>query len=250
MRESRRLDRAGRGAGHGNTQQGKPSPAPKKEERAKGTVVVSKAYLDELLRGVTCGGGEWTKSHVVVDHSEIPGLGEVAPSRHSSHAVASHKKNTPPKDTNQTPLTNGDPLLTNAPPPLTNTYLPLTNAQLPSHHSHPTGDYSKTLSKHDLWLCDLAQQAEEQRRKKESERKREKCAIVEEYNPWGRPGAGAPLRTSSGNLLTDLRRRGGVGERAEEQERRKLQEDGECWPTHEYTSLSCGVFSCDPLSTP
>ena len=235
MRESRRPDWAGRGAGHGNTQQGKPSPAPKKEERAKGTVVVSKAYLDELLRGVTRGGGEGPNSHVVVDHSEIPGLGEVAPSRHSSHAVANCKENTPPKDANQIPLTNADPVLTNAPPPLT-------NAQLPSHHSHPTGDCSKTLSKHDLWLRDLAQQAEEQRRKKETERKREKCAIVEEYNPWGRPGAGAPLRTSSGNLLTDLRRRGGVGERTEEQERRKLQEDGECWPTHEYTSLSCDVF--------
>ena len=222
MRERRRPDRAR----HGNTQQRKPSPpVPRKEERTKGTVVVSKAYLDELLRGVTHRGREGPKNHVVVDHSEIPGLGEVAPSRHSSHAVA--KENTPPKDTNQIPLMNGDPLLTNAPPPLTNTYLPLTKAQPPSHHSHPTGDCSKTLSKHDLWLRDLAQQAEEQRRKKEIERKREKCAIVEEYNPWGRPGAGAPLRTSSGNLLTDLRRRGGVGERVEEEGRRKLQEDGE-----------------------
>ena len=220
MRESRRPDRAGREARHGNTRHGKPSsPAPRKEERGKGTVVVSKAYLDELLRGVTGGKGEGPKNHVVVDHSEIPGLAEVAPSRHSSHAVASHKENTPPKDTNQFPLTNGDPLLTNAPPPLM-------NAPPPSHHSPPTGDCSKTLSKHDLWLRDLAQQAEEQRRKKEIERKREKCAIVEEYNPWGRPGAGAPLRTSSGNLLTDLRRRGGVGERVEEEGRRKLQEDG------------------------
>ena len=212
MRESRRPDRAGREARHGNTQQGKPSPAPRKEERGKGTVVVSKAYLDELLRGVTHGGREGPKNHVVVDHSEIPGLEEVAPSRHSSHAVA--KENTPPKDTNQITLMNGDPLLTNAPPPS-------------HHHSPPTGDCSKTLSKHDLWLRDLAQQAEEQRRKKEIERKREKCAIVEEYNPWGRPGAGAPLRTSSGNLLTDLRRRGGVGERTEEEGRKKLQEDCE-----------------------
>ena len=220
MRESRRPDRAGRGAGHGNTQQVKPSPAPRKEERAKGTVIVSKAYLDELLRSVTCGGGEGPKRHVVVDHSEIPGLAEVAPSRHSSHAVANHKENTPPKDTNQIPLTNADPLLTN-------TYLPPTNAQPPSHPSHPTGDCSKTLSKQELWLRDLAQQAEEQKRKKETEKKREMCAIVEEYNPWGRPGAGAPLRTSSGNLLTDLRRRGGVGERAEDEGKRKQQEDGE-----------------------
>ena len=228
MRESRRPDRTGREAGHGNTQQGKPSPAPRKEERAKGTVVISKAYLDELLRGVTRGKGEGTKSHVVVDHSEIPGLAEVASSRHSSHAVA--KENTPPKDTNQIPLMNGDPLLTNAPPPLT-------KAQPTAHHSHPTENCSKTLSKHDLWLRDLAQQAEEQRRKKEIERKREKCAIVEEYNPWGRPGAGAPLRTSSGNLLTDLRRRGGVGERAEEEGRRKLQEDGELLTQHMNTQV-------------
>ena len=225
MRESKRPDRAGRGSGKGNTQQGKPSPAPRKEERNKGTVVVSKAYLDELLRGVAHGEGEGPKSHVVVDHSEVPGLAEIAQSRHSSHTVASHKENTPPKNTDQIKkLTTGEP---------------------PSHPSHSTEDYSKTLSKRDQWLCDLAQQAEEQKRKKETEREREKCAFVEEYNPWGRPGAGAPLRTSSGNLLTDFRRRGGAGERAEEGGRRRELENGEhtVLATHEYTSSSCPVFS-------
>ena len=29
----------------------------------------------------------------------------------------------------------------------------------------------------------------------------------EGYFPWGRPGGGAPLRSSSGNLLVDYRRR-------------------------------------------
>lgn len=226
MRESRRPDRAGRGSGKGSTLQGKPSPAPRKEERNKGTVVVSKAYLDELLRGVAHEGGEGPKSHVVVDHSEVPGLAEIAPSRHTSHTVASHKENTPPKNTG--------PLLTTAGPL--------------SHPSHTTEDHSKTLSKHDQWLRDLAQQAEEQKRKKEREREKEKCAFVEDYNPWGRPGAGAPLRTSSGNLLTDFRRRGGAGERAEEGGRRREQENGEhsVLATHEYTSSSCAVF---PLST-
>ena len=229
MRESRRPDRAGRGSEKGNTQQGKPSPAPRKEERNKGTVVVSKAYLDELLRGVAHGGGEGVKSHVVVDHSEVPGLAEVAPSRHSSHTVASHKENTLPKDADQ--IKNAGPLLTTGEPP--------------SHPSRPIEDYSKTLSKHDQWLRDLAQQAEEQKRKKEREKEREKCAFVEEYNPWGKPGAGAPLRTSTGNLLTDFRRRGGVGERAEEGGRRREQGNGEqdVLATHEYTSSSCPVFS-------
>lgn len=232
MRESRRPDRAGRGSGKGNTQQGKPSPAPRKEERNKGTVVVSKAYLDELLRGVAHGGGEGVKSHIVVDHSEVPGLAEVAPSRHSSHTVASHKENTPLKDADQ--IKNADPLLMTGEPP--------------SHPSHSTEDYSKTLSKRDQWLRDLAQQAEEQKRKKEREKEREKCAFVEEYNPWGRPGAGAPLRTSTGNLLTDFRRRGGAGERAEEGGRRREQGNGEqaVLATHEYTSSSFPVF---PLST-
>lgn len=227
MRESSRSDRAGRGSEKGSTQQGKPSPAPRKEERNKGTVVVSKAYLDELLRSVAHGEGEGPKSHIVVDHSEVPGLAEIAPSRHSSHTVATHKENTPPKNT--------DPLLMTAGPL--------------SHPSHSTEDHSKTLSKHDQWLRDLAQQAEEQKRKKETEREREKCAFVEDYNPWGRPGAGAPLRTSSGNLLTDFRRRGGAGEKAEEGGRRRREEgNGEhsVLATHEYTSSSCPVF---PLSS-
>ena len=144
--ERRQPDRPGRGSGKWNTQQGKRSPAPRKE-RNKGTVV-SKAYLDELLRSVAHGGGEGAKSQVVVDHSEVPGLAEVAPSQHSSHTVASHK-NTPPKDADQ--MKNADPLLTTGEPP--------------SHPSHPTGDHSKTLLKHDQWLRDLAQQAEELKRK-------------------------------------------------------------------------------------
>lgn len=28
----------------------------------------------------------------------------------------------------------------------------------------------------------------------------------EEYNPWGRPGGGAPVRTQSGNIVADYKK--------------------------------------------
>ena len=31
--------------------------------------------------------------------------------------------------------------------------------------------------------------------------------VAEDYNPWGKPGCGAPMRTSSGNVITDYRRK-------------------------------------------
>ena len=61
------------------------------------------------------------------------------------------------------------------------------------------------------------------RLKREAEKQRENDSITDDYNPWGRPGAGAPIRSESGNLLTDYRTRGRV---AEEGGRRKPN-DGE-----------------------
>lgn len=29
---------------------------------------------------------------------------------------------------------------------------------------------------------------------------------VEEYNPWGRPGGGAPIRTQSGSVVADYKK--------------------------------------------
>lgn len=39
----------------------------------------------------------------------------------------------------------------------------------------------------------------------------EKDEEPEEYSPWGRPGAGAPLRTQSGNVVADFRKMNQVG---------------------------------------
>lgn len=34
---------------------------------------------------------------------------------------------------------------------------------------------------------------------------------MEEYDPWGRPGGGAPVRTQSGNVVTDYKKMVKVG---------------------------------------
>ncbi|KAL4624598.1 centrosome and spindle pole associated protein 1-like isoform X2 [Arapaima gigas] len=51
------------------------------------------------------------------------------------------------------------------------------------------------------------QDRQEQRRHEEEHRKRYEAKLEDEmkaYNPWGRSGAGAPLRDQLGNLITDL----------------------------------------------
>ena len=187
-------EEAGRRSRHG-----KPIPASRrqKEERGNETVVISKTYLDELLRVNGGPGVSGSGSHVVVDPGDVPGLLDSTQPQHISHAVASHK--TVPSD--GTPV--GHP---------------------PNHtHREQELECNPSLSQHDQWLRDLSKQVEDQRRKRESEKLREKEPIIEDYNPWGRPGGGAPIRSESGNLLTDYRTRGRV---AEEGGRRKPN-DGE-----------------------
>jgi len=61
--------------------------------------------------------------------------------------------------------------------------------------------------------------------KREAEKQQENDSIAEDYYPWGRPGGGAPIRSESGNLLTDYRTRGRVAEVTGKAKRRR-QEDG------------------------
>lgn len=189
---------------HENTRQGKPIPASRRreEEGGKETVVISKTYLDELLR-MNSGEVGGSRSHVVVDARNVPGQQDTMQPQHSSHTAASHKNTVP---------NNGIP---------------------PSNHTHREQESKQPLSQHEQWLRDLSKQAEEQRKKREAEKQREKESFTEDYNPWGRPGGGAPIRSESGNLLTDYRTRGRVAEK----EGKRRQEDGEhginfCWHAH------------------
>lgn len=151
--------------------------ATKQQKSSQETVIVNKEYLDKLLRlsmlaEDTQAASRELKgiSHVVLDHSQVPGLTQqrssIAPGRdkHPSGAAEGSQ---------------GDRVAT-----------------------------QRHRSVHDQWLDDLAAQAEEQKMRREAERKQKKLPVVEkEYNPWGKPGCGAPMRSSSGNLLTDFHRK-------------------------------------------
>ncbi|XP_032223089.2 serine/arginine repetitive matrix protein 1 [Nematostella vectensis] len=53
------------------------------------------------------------------------------------------------------------------------------------------------------WKEELDKQVASAKQKKEQEKQKDQ---FKEYNPWGRPGAGAPIRTQSGNVLADYHR--------------------------------------------
>ncbi|KAL5474507.1 hypothetical protein EMCRGX_G026463 [Ephydatia muelleri] len=151
--------------------------ATKQQKSAQETVIVNKEYLDKLLRMSMLAEGTQPASkeaggisHVVLDHSQVPGLGQ----QRSPVALGRDKYPSGAAEGSQ-----GDRVAT-----------------------------QRHRSVHDQWLDDLAAQAEEQKMRREAERKQSKLPVVEkEYNPWGKPGCGAPMRTSSGNLPTDFHRK-------------------------------------------
>ena len=159
-----------------------------KPTESANTVVVSKQYLDELLRMSVMRedvkGGN-TVTHVSLDPSQVPGL---------ESTIASNTSSTHQKPVNQTPV---KPLLPN----ITNDQESPPNYQA-AHH----GNQGK-----EQWLNDLAIQAMEQRQRKKSEKMRQKQTSPEEYFPFGRPGGGAPIRSQSGQLLTNYRFRSQMG---------------------------------------
>lgn len=74
--------------------------------------------------------------------------------------------------------------------------------------------------------------------KREAEKQQENDSIDEDYYPWGRPGGGAPIRSESGNLLTDYRTRGRVAEVTGKAKRRR-QEDGKFYAHDPYMYTCC-----------
>ena len=174
------------------------------------TVVISKSYLDELLRmsviirdeardkkanrdqNVPKDRNEVRREdstrHVDIDASEIPGLGSASATKHisaTSSRLIEHAQNSA---TTQQANYQGH------------------TSHAPQHSEHQVNNY-QGLSPREKWLQELAAQVEEQKAKKERNRLQEQQSTVEEYFPFGRPGGGAPIRSQSGMLLTDYRSR-------------------------------------------
>ena len=64
------------------------------------------------------------------------------------------------------------------------------------------------LSQREQWLADLNDQAAEKKARREQEqRRKQEAAVDEDYNPWGRPGCGAPILSQTGQVVTDYRQR-------------------------------------------
>ena len=111
-----------------------------------------------------------------------------------------------------------------APPPVTHLALPSASSPNVVRSSGWRTDIAhKTQErvKQEWQAAELQKQIEEKRRKKEKleheRRQREAKEAAEEaaYNPWGRVGAGAPLRDDTGQLHADLRLKNAATEQPE-----------------------------------
>ena len=178
------------------------------------TVVISKSYLDELLRmsvvireeardkktnvnqNVPRERDEFTRErsgrHVDIDSSAIPGLGNASATKHIS-ATSSRPTEHAQSSATTHQQANYQGHTPHAPPQ--------------AQHSEYQATNYQGLSPREKWLKDLAAQVEEQKAKKERKRLQEQQSTVEEYFPFGRPGGGAPIRSQSGAVLTDYRSR-------------------------------------------
>lgn len=171
------------------------------------TVVISKSYLDELMRmSVTVHNEasdnrgshsnqnipkdrnefrrEGNGGHIDVDASEVPGLGSASATKHVSATSSRPTEHAQISATAQ------------------HRY----QGHTPRHAPQQANNY-EGLSPREKWLQELAAQVKEQKAKKERNRLQEQRSTVEEYFPFGRPGGGAPIRSQSGALLTDYRSR-------------------------------------------
>ncbi|XP_058960724.2 coiled-coil domain-containing protein 66 isoform X4 [Pocillopora verrucosa] len=63
-----------------------------------------------------------------------------------------------------------------------------------------------TLSKNLQWKKELDEQIALKQELKAKRKLLDKDNEFEEYNPWGRPGGGAPVRTQSGNIVADYKK--------------------------------------------
>ena len=176
------------------------------------TVVVSKSYLEQLLRMSVAG--------------PPPAASSVAPAQQGpAHRVPAHAAG-PALSAGITsaPHIQPDPTLVPGllPPWAAREQGPTIHA-LADRQADRAQQQAAALSPQEQWAADLAQQRREQAaRREEEERQRRgdrECAPQEEYFPWGRPGGGAPIRTTSGTLLTDYSTRS----RAVEEMRRSKQ---------------------------
>ena len=189
------------------------------------TVVISKSYLNELLRmsvnvrdeargknatnsdqvapKSSVGNGarrEESGRHVDIEASEIPGLSNVS--------TIKHVATIPMQQTVHVPHTRHAQSTTQQANYQGYTPQHTGNAGMPT----ATQANGQGLSPHEKWLQELAAQVEEQKAKKERNRLLEQQSKVEEYFPFGRPGGGAPIKSQSGTLLTDYRSRTRVQE--------------------------------------
>lgn len=171
------------------------------------TVVISKQYLDELLRmsvmrdDVKVGSNVMRDSVKVgsnVTHEDIrvPVINDVTHVNLDPTQVPELEANT---------SSHHQPVVTQSPPKPHNSSI---NHQgpPPGHQTTPHGNQGK-----EQWLYDLAIQAKEQRERRESEKLRQKQNSPEDYFPFGRPGGGAPITSETGQVLTNYRHRGQMG---------------------------------------
>ena len=138
-----------------------PRAAPQRAEQVKdrNTVVISKDYLDQLLRMSVMAGTDSTPqprqpvaAHVTLDHSQLPGYNDKVESHtHYEIPVAI------------TPVTAALSTTTpHQPPPCDSVATTLSPPAKQPQSSSPRG---RGLA-HEQWLAGLALQAEEQRKKK------------------------------------------------------------------------------------
>ncbi len=138
-------------------------------------MVVSKSYLEDLLRLTVAPSVNKDVRHVQMDSRQVPGL--VSP----SHT-----------------LTAPQPHTYTAPQPHTYT------APQPTHTHTQSYGVPPTLSAKEQWLKDLADQVKE-KQSRQQQQKTKPQPTEEVYFPYGRPGCGAPMRTESGQVIADLR---------------------------------------------
>lgn len=190
LERERRKDESVAASGNGGSVAKKqPPPA------GSDTVTISKSYLDELLRMSVMR----DDSSISKETSRDITKSEAPSNRHNAlERVTVEPTHVPGLD-----LTS--PQHTISPPP------PHQRTKPHTEHAQkiPTAVQvnNPCLSPREKWLQDLAAQVEEQKAKKEKNRLRERQPTVEEYFPFGRPGGGAPIRSQSGQLLTDYRSR-------------------------------------------
>ena len=164
---------------------------PIKSSEDVNTVMISKSYLDGLLRMTMTGVGQSKQSavesntvrHVKLDTHQVPGLSEATP----PNTIAQYSDG----QIDRFVGVRGQQ----------HDHAPSHSGVIGQQHVHGHTTSNQPLSKHEQWMRDLAQQVED-KKMREKKQKEEMSGI---FFPFGRPGGGAPIRDESGGVVADLR---------------------------------------------